>query len=130
MTFQKHSHDVKTNVEATLKQRFWNVSVPAGKTSWRCMAKTNILVLTKTSWRRKFKANIFVLIKMSSEEEETPLQEVFKTSSSSWMFARHKLPGIDSKQWWLDVLVYNHNIFIVSHYLFKYWSSYVAFWIK
>ena len=56
------------------------------KTSWRRMAKTNILVLTKTPWRRNAKASIFVLIKMFSEDGDVRhLQEVFKTSSSRRM---------------------------------------------
>ena len=33
------------------------------------------------------KANIFVLINTSEEEDERPLQDVFKTSSSRKMFA-------------------------------------------
>ena len=57
------------------------------KTSWRRMAKTNVLVLTKTPWRHNAKASIFVLIKMFSEDRDVRhLQEVFKTSSSRQMF--------------------------------------------
>ena len=60
------------------------------KTSWRRIAKTNILVLTKTSWRRledvfwsrKTKANIFVLMKTSWRRLlKTKTKGVFKTSS-------------------------------------------------
>ena len=58
------------------------------KTSWRHMAKTNILVLTKTSWRRKAKANIFVLIKTSWRRlEDAFWRRRRKTSSSRRMFA-------------------------------------------
>ena len=52
------------------------------KTSWRHMAKTNIMVLTKTSWRRKAKANIFVLIKTSWRRfEDVFWRRRWKTSS-------------------------------------------------
>ena len=64
--------------------------------SWRCIAKTNILVLTKTSWRRledviwrrKARANIFVLVKTSWRRlMKTKTKDVFKTSLPRRMFA-------------------------------------------
>ena len=75
------------------------------KTSWICMARTNILVLTKTSWRclegvfwrRMIKTNIFVLIKTSWRRFlKTKTKDFFKTSLSRRMFAGLLLILIES----------------------------------
>ena len=90
------------------------------KTSWRRMAKTNILVLIKRSWvllkdvfwRRMIKGNIFVLMKTSWRR----LQDFFwrprrKTSSSRWKFAGKKAAAAVS---WLQKTLGANVSFVVN----------------
>ena len=58
---------LKTSSQDVLKKS-WGRLENVLKTSWRRMAKTNILVLI--IWRRMTKANIFFLINTSSEDKD------------------------------------------------------------
>ena len=80
-----------------LEDMSWRYLEDILETSWRCMTKTNILVLTKMSWKRLqdvfwrwdeyIRLNQDVLKTYSEDEDEIRLQDIFKTSSLRRMFA-------------------------------------------
>ena len=104
-----------------------------GKTFWRSMTKTNILVLITTSWRRLEDAWLRRtcsswsrryedgLETSSQDEDEKRLQDVFKTSSSRWMFAGYPVncscqkPSYESKTHLKNIKYFLLKVNLDSH---------------
>ena len=79
------------------------------KTFWKCLE--NVLKmygqdenrprrLKDVFWRRMTKANLYVLKTSSEDEDERRLQDVFKMSSSRWMFARKEVFAQNRRDAW------------------------------
>ena len=78
------------------------------KTFWRCMTKTNILVLIKTSWIRLLKTYDYgeyihldqdVLKTSSEDEEKRRLQDVFIKTNVCWGLTQQILVGLQNMSW-------------------------------
>ena len=79
------------------------------KTFWKCLE--NVLKmygqdenrprrLKDVFWRRMTKANLYVLKTSSEDEDERRLQDVFKMSSSRWMFAGKEVFAQNRRDVW------------------------------